>query len=270
MNLEGRLANALRDMPHALLKSEQLSPEELISLIDLTLLDIQATSDDITALATKAHHHQVAAICIYPEHLSFVPESTPITTAVVANFPSGMLPQKTVLQTITNAVTLHKVHEIDYVFPYPLYLSGQKSTALTLCHDVFQLCQEYHLTFKVIIETGALPSNEIIYELSLELIHSGCDFLKTSTGKIDKGATTPAVFAMLSAIVDSNKACGIKVSGGIRTIDQAISFIHLTQYMMNKKLSNECFRLGASSLLDNILKNFHQKKEVGNEPLSLR
>ena len=131
-----------------------------------------------------------------------------------------------------------------------MYLAGNQDLALSNCHEIYQLCKQHKLTFKVILETGALPSVESIYDLSVAIIDKGCDFLKTSTGKITTGASIPAAFSILAAIVDHDAPCGIKVSGGIKTIEQAFNYMRLAQSMLDRKLDSSWFRLGASSLLD--------------------
>ena len=64
------------------------------------------------------------------------------------------------------------------------------------------------------------------------------------------GATLSAATAMLTAIVDSKKTCGIKLSGGIKTIEQAQSYIVLAEDMMRVPVDKHWFRIGASTLLD--------------------
>lgn len=221
----------------------------LARLTDLTLLDAQAGADDIAALTIKGAQHDVAALCILPQHLDLIPTTQPITRATVVNFPTGNEPHPLVLQAIENIATHHQIDEIDYVFPYKAYLAGDSVHALSCCAEAYQQCKQRGLLFKVILETGALPSPEIIYQLSLDVINGGCDFLKTSTGKITTGATLPAATAMLSAIIDSKTTCGIKLSGGIRTIEQALSYMHLAEEMMGIPVDKRWFRFGMSGLL---------------------
>ena len=224
--------------------------QKILALIDLTLLDPQATSDDITTLAAKGIQHHVAALCILPQHLDMIPATQSITRATVVNFPTGNEPHAHVLQTIDKIAAHHQVDEVDYVFPYETYLAGNRVDALSCCAEAYQRCKQHGLLFKVILETGALPSTDVIYQLSLDVINGGCDFIKTSTGKIATGATIPAVTAMLSAIIHSKKPCGIKVSGGVRTIDQARAYIRLADEMMGVTVDKHWFRLGTSGLLN--------------------
>lgn len=254
MRLDDQFALLLENV-HSELNDNKLAYQAIIPLIDLTLLDARATSLDINALAEKAKQYQVASICVYPEHLNYLPPTLAIKRATVVNFPTGDQPLHQVLKTVEDLANHHKTDEIDYVFPYQAYLAGKQIEALADCHEVYQLCKKHGLIFKVILETGALPSMDVIYQLSVDVIKSGCDFLKTSTGKIAVGASLAAAFAILSAIKETQSPCGIKLSGGIKTLEQALPFMRLAEQMLGKKVDNSWFRFGASSLLEDVLLN---------------
>lgn len=215
-------------------------------LVDFTRLDAQATADEIAQCAQKAIEWHVAALCILPQHLEMLPETTPIPCATVINFPTGNDPHAFNLSAIEQAASHASLHEIDYVFPYQAYLAGQQTQALSHCQEAYQLSQHHDLLFKVILETAALPSLDIIYQLSLDVISHGCDFLKTSTGKIAVGATIPAAVAMLSAISHSEATCGIKFSGGIKTIEQACTYLRLAEHMRHLTANKQWLRFGMS------------------------
>jgi deoxyribose-phosphate aldolase len=227
----------------------KLSSIKLSPFLDLTLLDEHASPKAIDDMVIKATQNQVAAVCVFPQHLDNISSKFHGKLATVINFPTGNESQHHLLSMLHDLARLKKVNEVDYVFPYPNYLSGKQHDALFYCNEIALVCRQYNLTFKVILETGALPSNELIYDLSCKVIQSGCDFLKTSTGKTTTGATIPAVSSMLNAIKDSQTECGIKISGGIRTREQALSYLQLTQNMINRPLDPSWFRIGTSSLL---------------------
>lgn len=230
------------------------SSEKLaISLIDLTLLDENATNNSLALLQDKATAHQVAAICVYPKHLAKI-NALSCKRATVVNFPKGNQLLTPLLSDIEKLIDRSHPDEIDYVFPYEDYLTGEKARALHHCREAYLLCKEHHITFKVILETGAFPTPEIIYQLSREIIDNGCDFLKTSTGKIPCGVTPIAAFSLLKAIKDSGSNGGIKVSGGVKTPAQAFFYMELAHYVLNKELNSAWFRIGASSLLDELVK----------------
>ena len=229
--------------------ADTLTQPALLSLLDLTCLNHDATDEAIRTLANNACLHHTAAVCVYPEHLNLIPADLPIQRATVVNFPSGEEPHADVIEKISQIASTQNINEIDYVFPYTTYLQGREALALSRCYEAYTLSKQLSLTFKVILETGALPSLEVIYELSQKIIRSGTDFLKTSTGKIPIGATLSAAFAILTAINDSNATCGIKLSGGIRTREQALAYTQLAQHIKNKTPDPSWFRFGASTLI---------------------
>ncbi len=216
------------------------------ALVDLTLLNEQAESKALEELASSAQKQGVAAVCVYPHHLRLIPPT--IKRATVLNFPSGQHPHQNVLKELSQILEENLADEIDYVFPYKDYLSGHADQALRMCHEIYQICLTHRRKLKVILETGALPSAEMIHQLSLELIQRGCHFLKTSTGKITTGATIEAASAILSAIKTSDKSCGIKISGGIRTREQALDYIRLAENILQKPIHADWFRIGTSGL----------------------
>lgn len=250
MNLESSLNKVLE----TLLSNQsttRITAEQLIHTIDLTLLDEEASLASLTQLNENARCNEVAAICVYSKHLPEFQQLKMIELATVINFPHGNEELTASCNAIEQAHTLGAT-EIDYVLPYPLYIDGQKDAALHQCQEVIKLCKQHHLTSKIILETGAFPALELIYEVSKSLIESGCDFLKTSTGKIAQGASLPAVFTMLSAIKDTKAPCGLKVSGGVKTPAQAFNYAKLAELMMDKPIDKNWFRIGASSLLESL------------------
>ena len=247
MSLEEKLITLLASN-HS---TNNLTWEEVAPFIDLTLLNEKATTIEIADIIATAQQEKVAAICVLPKHIDLISGAilNAIKRATVINFPTGEEAHEAVLRAIEAIITHHQADEIDYVFPYQTYLSGQQALALSRCAEVYQQCKQNNITFKVILETGALPSLDVIYRMSLDVIHSGCDFLKTSTGKIAQGASIPAAFALLSAIVDSKASCGIKISGGIRTLGQADAYLCLAKSMRGIALDSHWFRIGASRRL---------------------
>lgn len=221
----------------------------MMHLVDLTLLDHQATDQALIDLQNKAH--LVAALCVYPQHLAKLKVILPCKKACVVNFPSGNEDIEVVLQNIELAVKAG-VQEIDYVFPYQAYLQGKKNESIAHCAQVYRFCQKQDLLLKVIVESGEVPA-ALLYPLCCDVLSHGCDFIKTSTGKTGQGASLEAAETILNAIKNSGTSSGIKVSGGIKTISQAQAFIQLSEEMMQKPVDNQWFRIGTSKLLLPIL-----------------
>ncbi|WP_440615247.1 deoxyribose-phosphate aldolase [Cysteiniphilum sp. 6C5] len=228
---------------------------EIVSLIDLTSLNKADTQANIDQLLQKSVNHlgTVAAVCIYPEFISYVkPKLNPdIEIATVVNFPHGKASVDTVVIEVKNAIKLG-ANEIDLVIPYTEYLkNGASPHAINMVKAAKDLCQDHKL--KVIIESGELPP-ELIQIISRDMINAKADFIKTSTGKTAVGATLEAAKIILQEIALSDRLVGFKASGGIRDYVGALKYIQLARSICGDHYINkQYFRFGVSGLLDNLL-----------------
>lgn len=228
-----------------------MTPHALIKCLDLTHLVPSAAPDDLLALQHKALTHHPAAVCVFLEAIPALRSAlsgSGVKLATVVNFPNGNSAWSTVQSEIEQALSLG-VDEIDVVVPYQRFLSGEATCIRRFMQSVRALCPNQ--TLKAILETGEYPSPAAIEDAAREAIEGGANFLKTSTGKTSIGATLEAVNAFIDAILDAHRPVGIKVSGGIRTPEQATAFSDLiTARLGAKALTPERFRVGASQLLD--------------------
>lgn len=228
------------------------NPHTIISLMDYTYLDDQPTEKKLQHFQDQLLKYPVAGVCTYPPYLSQLHTPNGIKRVTVVNFPHGQDSLETVHQQVIDVLPL--VDEIDYVFPAS-WIEGnhEREQALLHCQQIYTLCQSHRKTFKAILETGNIQDPAMIYTISRQVIErSGCDFLKTSTGKTPLGATPLAFYAMILAILDAKSSCGIKVSGGIRQIEQAWLYVQLALYCFKKPVDKQWLRIGASSLLDTL------------------
>jgi deoxyribose-phosphate aldolase len=120
---------------------------------------------------------------------------------------------------------------------------------------------------KVILETSELGSYDHVRHASMLAMEAGADFIKTSTGKTGTGATPGVVLVMLEAIRDyverTGRVVGMKASGGVSTSKAALHMLVLVKETLGDEwLTNERFRIGASSLLNDLLMQY-QKTETG-------
>lgn len=236
--------------------------EELIHVIDLTQLNIDDSADDIIQLCLQAQTPMgnVAAVCIMPTLVSIAAQAlknTDIKIATVANFPQGDASLNDTLDTISMAID-SGADEIDLVMPYQQFLLGNIDFVKDYLATCKNLCKS--VVFKIILETGALKNNVNIFNASQIAIACGADFIKTSTGKIAAGASLEAVNCMLTAIQSSSKPVGLKISGGVSTMDIANEYCQLVVSQMGiNYFKPEFFRIGASRLLDDILARKNKK-----------
>lgn len=237
-----------------------IDSQQLLRFIDLTSLNENDTTEQIQTLCHKAmaSKEHVAAVCIYPRFIELAKKAlshTDIKIATVVNFPEG----KSSLHAVsheTEAALAKGADEIDLVMPYHLYLQNQQHEAIEFVRKIKQITGPNIL--KVILETGAFSDPKLLFKASCDIISTDANFLKTSTGKIATGATPEAAQILLSAIKTMQPQGynpGFKAAGGIRTIPQAEGYLNLASELLGKEwVTPEHFRLGASGLMDEILK----------------
>jgi len=221
-------------------------------LIDLTSLNGDERADDIRALCRKAIAHRVAAVCIYPEALDTARpalDGETIALATVINFPQGGDDIAAAVEAIGSAIR-RGANEIDIVAPYQAAIDGDIGLVGEMIEAAKAACGP-GIPLKVILETGALVAPELITSVGRAAVMAGADMLKTSTGKIATGATLEAVAVLLAVAKESGGDVGVKVSGGVRTADDAARYLQLIDAMMGEDwVTPRHVRFGASSLLD--------------------
>lgn len=244
-----------------------------ISLIDLTTLEGSDTFEKVGQLCNKGIQPSdrikvsCAAICIYPRFISYTKDklknSNVKTATVSTSFPSGQVPLDLKLIEVQHCIE-QGADEIDMVISRGEFLSNNFELVSDEIKQIKFLCTsgEKHVHLKVILETGELKTYENIYKASVLAINAGADFIKTSTGKISPSATLEAAYVMLSVIKEHYENTGVKIgfkpAGGIRTTDEALQYVSLVKNVLGDEwLTPELFRIGASSLLDNLLKDIN-------------
>lgn len=230
-----------------------------LACLDLTSLgeDDDATRIAQLCAAAATPFGSPAAVCVYPEWIVSARRELDarglhaVRIASVVNFPDGASDPARVEREIRRALAAG-ADEIDLVLPWQSLRDGQREPARTVLAAARQRCGKHPL--KAILETGALGSTAHIREASELALEAGADFLKTSTGKVPVNATREAAAVMLTAIREHGGRCGFKAAGGIRTVAEATDYFALADTLLGASWATpERFRIGASSLLDDIL-----------------
>lgn len=251
--------------------------EEALASLDLTSLNDNDTPEVIKKLCNQAKKSPVptASVCVYPQFVKVASEelnNTTISIATVINFPKGEDSIDKIVKDTVEAIQ-NGANEIDLVWNYKAYMNNEKEVAketVRKCKEAIVNENEKNngkVLLKIILETGALmdmKEENAVYNASLDAINSGADIIKTSTGKIAKGASLEAAGSMLLAISkikkDTGKVIGLKVSGGVRTCQQAAEYISLFNEVLNGEdkentitISKSTFRIGASSVFNSLI-----------------
>ena len=184
--------------------------------------------------------------------------------SVATGFPSGQTFLDVKMAETRQAVEAG-ADEIDMVIDRGAFLAGRYGPVAEEIIAVRQACGDAHL--KVILETGELKTLDNVRRASWLALLAGADFIKTSTGKISPAATRPVTLVMLEAVRDAEAVtgsrAGVKAAGGIRTAKDAIRYLVLVHEVAGDAwLSPERFRIGASSLLNDLLMQ-REKQRTG-------
>jgi deoxyribose-phosphate aldolase len=238
-----------------------------ITMIDLTTLEGKDTRGKVQQLCYKAMHPndlynnipKVAAVCVYPSFVGIAKkalEGSGIHVASVATaFPSGQTALEVKLNDVKTAID-QGADEVDMVISRGEFLAGNYQYVFDEIVAVKKACGKTHL--KVILETGELETLDNVRKASEIAMYAGADFIKTSTGKIQPAATMQVTYVMLDAIKDyyikTGKMIGMKPAGGISNAKLALQYLVMLNEVLGEKWMNKnYFRIGASSLLNDLL-----------------
>ncbi len=247
-----------------------------VTMVDLTTLEGKDTPGKVASLCQKAlRPHDdasippVAAVCVYSSMVRHarraLGNNSAVRIASVATaFPSGQAPLKTRLAEVKAAVA-DGADEIDMVINRGAFLAGEFGRVQDEISAVVTACGA--ATLKVILEVSELETYDSIRAasfLAMRVIRPG-DFIKTSTGKTSLNATLGNNQVMLEAIrdfyLDTGVAIAMKPAGGIRTAKQALTFlIAVKETLGDAWLNNTRYRFGASSLLNDLLRQLEKEK----------
>jgi deoxyribose-phosphate aldolase len=226
-----------------------------VPLIDLTSLKGDETAAEIERLCERAAEHGTAAVCVHPGHVPTARAKlagSAVRLATVANFPHGGEDIARAADE-TAAVVAAGAEEVDVVAPFAAIAEGD----VGLVGELVEACRAAAgpgTTLKLILETGTLREPDVITAAARAAVMAGVDFLKTSTGKTNVGATLEAAAVLLAVIHEAGGRVGFKAAGGVRTAADAAGYLHLADAIMGPGwASPRTFRFGASSLLDELL-----------------
>lgn len=202
--------------------ADSISPADVASAIDHTLLAADATDDDVAELCAEANRFAVAAVCVSPSRLPLAPGllDDTIATATVCGFPSGAHRPESKAAEAARSIELGAT-EVDMVLDLGLVKAGAWDAVVEDIASV-RASVPADLILKVIMESGTLTDEEIV-RCCQSAETAGADFVKTSTGfHPSGGATVEAVRLMADTVAGR---LGVKASGGVRTWEAATAML---------------------------------------------
>ncbi len=188
-------------------------------LIDNAALKPYLTEKEILNFAITSEQLGIYAVCVNPYHVRLIKENTRyIKVCSVVGFPLGL--HKTIIKLKECEEALRDgADEIDAVINISALKSGHYDYVLKELKELRRITEGH--TLKIIIETCYLTTDEKVKATEL-CIEAGADFVKTSTGFGEEGATLEDVKLLKKVAKGRIK---VKASGGIRTLKEALTFI---------------------------------------------
>ncbi|MGF7142609.1 deoxyribose-phosphate aldolase [Anaerotaenia torta] len=190
--------------------------------VDHTLLTRTAVWKEIQECCDDAMAYGTASVCIPPAYVKQVKEYVKdrIAVCTVIGFPNGYHTTAAKVFETKDALA-NGADEIDMVINIGALKEQRYAEVLEEIKAVREACRGHVL--KVIIETCLLTEKEKIKMCEL-VTQSGADFIKTSTGFAEAGATFEDV-ALFARHVGPEVR--IKAAGGISSFEDAERFIEL-------------------------------------------
>lgn len=197
--------------------------DQIAGWIDSTLVTRDATADQIKKLCEDARAYNFASVIVNPAYVplaSGLLSDTQILVGSVAGFPLGAtLPTQKSFEALANITA--GASEIDMVVNIGALKSKAYGLVLNDVQSIVQIAHAQNVILKVILETPILTNKEKIIACLL-CKAAGADFVKTSTGYVNGGATVEDIDLMFRV---SSPEMEVKAAVGIRDYNTALSMI---------------------------------------------
>jgi deoxyribose-phosphate aldolase len=185
--------------------------QKISSYIDHTLLKPACHFAEIDQVCGEARQYAFAAVCVPPYTVKRAAgqlAGTGVKTATVVGFPMGYSSVASKLDEIKQAIA-DGADELDVVINLIALKNGQWEYLGKEMQELVKAVHQKDRIIKVIVESGLLATEEIIQCCKLYGKY-GIDFMKTSTGYAEKGASVAAVQLMRKELPEQVQ---IKASG---------------------------------------------------------
>lgn len=207
--------------------------KDILKTVDHTLLLQTSTWDEIKVICDDGMKYGVASVCIPPSFVKRVKEyvGEALKICTVIGFPNGY--NTTEVKVFETRDAIQK--RCRWNWYGNKYRNGKGKNYDYITNEIREIkeaCEDKIL--KVIIETCLLTEEEKIVLCDC-VTKAGADFIKTSTGFSNGGATIEDIELFKKYV---GKDVKIKAAGGVKSIEKAEEFIE-----------KGASRLGTSSII---------------------
>lgn len=225
---------------------EGFSYEDVAGAIDHALLKPTLTPLQVEAGCLIAARYRVVSVCVKPCFVDVAKRAlagSAVETGTVVGFPHGAHAPAVKAQEARQAID-DGATELDMVVNLGWVLGGQWEAARQDIAGVLGVARAANARVKVIFENACLEREHKVRLCGI-CAELGVDWVKTSTGFADTGATPEDVRLMVEHVPESIE---VKAAGGVRDLDTALLYLRLG-----------CTRLGASATAE-ILDEFRRRE----------
>lgn len=197
--------------------------QSITSMIDHTMLEADAVPEDIERLCDEAKKYGFASVVVNPANVKQAVNSltaSEVKVGTVIGFPLGAT-LAAVKAFETKKVIDIGADEVDMVINIGALKARNFRRVAEDLDGVVAICQARGIKTKVILEVSLLTDMEKVIACLLAK-QAGADYVKTSTG-FSPGFATLEDVALMRRVVGPK--IGVKASGGIRTLNQAMAMI---------------------------------------------
>lgn len=197
-----------------------MTKEEILAICDHTVLRPDADFDEIAENCRLAMKYNCASMCLPPCHVYEAKKlcGDKLKICTVVGFPNGYNDTATKVFEAKHLIE-EGADEIDVVINLAWACAGMYGEVEDELKQIRKATEGYIL--KVIVETCRL-TEPVLREICKVVSRSGADFIKTSTGFAERGATVEDILIMRKECAPETK---IKAAGGISSFDDAEKMI---------------------------------------------
>jgi deoxyribose-phosphate aldolase len=196
---------------------------QIAKMIDHSLLRPNLTDEELTRGCRLALEHRTASVCIKPYFVAQaarILKASGVRTGTTIGFPHGG--HATAVKVAEAQAALDAgAEELDMVVNVGKVLSGDFDYVRADVAAVVEPAHARGAIVKVIFENSYLADSHKV-RLCEICGQVGADFVKTSTGFAESGATLADVRLMRQ---HSPPQIQVKAAGGIRTLEQLLAFV---------------------------------------------
>ncbi len=194
--------------------------QEIAGMIDHSVLRPELTEKDVREGCEVARKYKVASVCCRPSELALVTQllkGSDVKPSTVIGFPHGCNKTETKVFEAEQAIADGAL-ELDMVLNIGKLLDGDHDYVKKDIKAVVDAAHPRGVAVKVIFENYYL--NDEQKKTACRLAEeAGVDFVKTSTGFADGGATLEDLQLMRDNVSEKVQ---VKAAGGVRDLDMAV------------------------------------------------